>query len=357
MDLTLDLIYYLIQTNLVNVVIIAFLYMFLLTSTTIEKRKKQIFLIGTVCVTILIFADATDFYLSKLDYPTTLRYITSAIGYCLRAAVIMFMLFISEKIPRKRCILISIPLIFNAFFAFCSLFTKVMFYFDENNQFHRGPLGLTPFIVCAFYMVLLIAWSVDMYRLGNRREASVVFLIAIMACLGVVLETGFKFKFVINGITSTSIVFYFLFLNTQTYKRDALTKALNRHAFYLDLESMSKRDVIIVSIDLNDLKKINDVQGHDMGDKAICAVTDVIFRYLEPGYRLYRVGGDEFIILCMKARVKIVGEMMKKVVSDIEKLGYQIAWGYAEYRPGMDIEEQMRKSDESMYINKAEMKK
>lgn len=349
--------FYLVQANFVNLVILLFLYIFLFTSKNLEKKKKVIFLTGTVCVTILVFADAADFYLQQYDRPILLRYVTSATGYTFRVVVTMFMLFISEKISKKKKLLLLIPLIVNAACAYSSIFTGYMFYFDENNLFHRGPLGLLPFVVCALYLVLLMIFSTNMYRLGDRKEAAVLFLIAAMACIGVLMETGFKFKFLINGITGVSVVFYYLFLNTQTYKRDAMTGALNRHAFYLDIENLTGVQMVIVSVDLNNLKQLNDVFGHDMGDKAIKTVANAIFNVIPMNSQLYRTGGDEFVVLFPRIRIDYVKDIMEQISSDIQKEGFEIAWGTADYRPGMDFEKQLQISDEMMYRNKMKMKR
>lgn len=350
------IIFYLIQTNFIDLAIIVFLYIFLLTNTNMDKKTVRIFMISALTVNVLIFADSTDYWCSMLNYPTALRYFTSATGYSLRPAPILMLAMVTKRFQKRKYNLLYIPLIINMAIAYTSIFTKWMFYFDAENQFHRGIMGSMPFIVSALYMLILIMWSVQKYRVGDKREASVIFLIALMSVLSVCMETIFKFKFIINGIGGISIVFYYLFLHIQTYKRDALTNALNRHSFYMDSPRLSKEPMVIVSIDINNLKTINDNQGHQMGDKAIITVAQSIEKHLIYGYKMYRMGGDEFMILCPKADVSEVKMMMELIEFDVKYKGYEMAWGMCKYVVDMNFERACSISDARMYEHKIMLK-
>ena len=51
-------------------------------------------------------------------------------------------------------------------------------------------------------------------------------------------------------------------------------------------------------LDLDGFKQVNDSHGHMHGDRALCAVADVLADALDPGHLLARLGGDEFAVLC-----------------------------------------------------------
>lgn len=329
---------------------------FLLTNTTLDKKTLKIFFISSLIVTILIFADATDFWCSKLDYPPALRYFTSATGYSLRPVPIIMLATLIKGFKNIKSIIIYIPCVLNMIVAYTSISTKWMFYFDENNEFHRGCIGALPFVTAALYMLILIYNSVKKYKMGNKREASVIILIALMSTFAVCMESIYKYKFIVNGVGGISIVFCYLFMHTQTYKRDSMTKALNRHAFYLDAQRYSKTPMIIVSVDLNNLKLLNDEYGHSVGDKAIIASAECIEKHLIDGYKLYRIGGDEFMLFCPKADMNEVQHMMEAAEKDIEKKGYMIAWGMCEYKENMDFEKTCSVSDARMYEHKMRVK-
>lgn len=343
---------YLIQTNFTSAALVLFLYIFLLTGTTLGKVHLRMFLAATVILNVLIISDAADYYISTFSEPHIMRYITSATGYSIRPAAIYLMILVAYRLGNKRSVLYAIPMFINALIAYTSVFTHLMFYFDETNKFCRGPLGFLPFLISGVYLVVLIVLSIKKYRIGNKLQAAVVILIALMIAMSVVMETVFHFKFIINGVGGASIIFYYVFLNTQTYKRDAMTNALNRHSFYVDIERMTKKSIKVVSLDLNNLKKINDTEGHVAGDTAIRAAAQTIFTHIPIWYSLYRMGGDEFTLLCPKASMKDVENIMNKISRDMTGKGYYLAWGCAQYEPGMSFEQVMALSDSRMYENK-----
>lgn len=365
------MVFYLIQTNFVVFTILIFLYIFLLTNQTIEKSIVKRFLLAGVFVNILMVADMMDYYFASLLAPSMWRYITSATGYVLRPSVIISILLnpkefrnASSKMQaknaaayeRKFYAFIIVPFVINAIIAYSSYITHWMFYFDEHNLFHRGPLGLLPFILSGYYLLLVTSWAFRKFRIGDKRESAVILLVVLMAVVAVCMESIFHFKFIVNGVGATSLVFYYLFLHTQTFKRDALTHVLNRHSFYSDKERLRHIPMTIVSIDVNNLKQINDQTGHNEGDQAIRTVAEELMNKLERGAFLYRMGGDEFMMLCPKISPKDVSAIMTAAEKNIGKKGYSIAWGMAEYKPSMDMEKVISLSDEKMYEQKKRMK-
>ncbi len=350
--------YYLVQTNFIDLTIVIFSYIFLLTNRTFEKKQTSTFVVACVIVNILIFADSFDYYFKSFSYPIVYRYITSATGYTFRpVGIILILMNIKQKEEdRTHYYLIFIPALINMLLAYTSVFTGWMFYFDTKNVFHRGPIGFLPFLISGVYMMDLTIRGLQKYRMGNKRESAVLFLVAFMAVVAVLMETLLHFKFIINGVGGISIVFYYLFLHTQTFKRDALTGALNRHAFYLDITRFQKRSMYIVSIDLNNLKVINDQKGHQEGDKAILTVANGLFNWMRSGCELYRMGGDEFTLLCPRLKEKEVRALMTAATSWIETQGYEIAWGMAYYKEGNDFEKILSLSDERMYEDKKNRK-
>lgn len=332
------------------------MYIFMWTNRSLAKKKRWQFFVACVLVDVLILADSLDYYFSGFAQPTVFRYITSALGYTLRPVAIVFIMVIAMRRNKFLRWLTGILLTTNAVLAFGSIPTHCMFYFDAENQFHRGPFGYFPFVISGLFMLILTFGVIRIYRIGDKKESAIVLLTLFMSVIAVCMETVFHFKFILDGVGSVSIVFYYLFLHSQTYKRDALTNMLNRHAFYGDVESFVKAPMIIASIDMNNLKKINDQQGHEKGDQAILTVSNCLFDQLQPGYYLYRMGGDEFAMLCPKKESESVRSIIENAQKQIQKAGYQIAWGMAEYTPEMDFEEVYALSDQRMYECKRGMK-
>lgn len=86
--------------------------------------------------------------------------------------------------------------------------------------------------------------------------------------------------------------------NRQALRLDPLTEILNRRAFEQDIGTL--KDVesprVLVLIDIDNFKSINDSFGHQVGDSVLCRVADTLVSTLGLE-RVYRIGGDEFASL------------------------------------------------------------
>lgn len=134
---------------------------------------------------------------------------------------------------------------------------------------------------------------------------------------------------------------------------DTLTGAMNRNAFMRDTNENACYfgDVGVVYIDVNGMKTINDNHGHGYGDQILHEIAQrIIQQFPEAGF--YRIGGDEFIIICQSE-----GNKFYKRVQDLKNLmalevPCDLAVG-ACWREGCrDIQDLIYEADEQMYTDK-----
>ena len=80
---------------------------------------------------------------------------------------------------------------------------------------------------------------------------------------------------------------------------DELTKIKNRKKCFNDLKNkkISKKPFSLLYLDIDSFKEINDNYGHDIGDKTLIFTCNRINRILDNNSVLYRLGGDEFLII------------------------------------------------------------
>ena len=85
--------------------------------------------------------------------------------------------------------------------------------------------------------------------------------------------------------------------------KDALTGIDNSRKFHEELDLFgraaidSKQDFAVLIIDLDDFKPVNDIHGHQTGDKVLKSVAVRIKNCVREGDVVARIGGDEFVIL------------------------------------------------------------
>lgn len=350
------MVFEIIQSNFVAVAISLFLILFVLTNNNFEGKTNRLFLAAASCILILIIEEVWEAQLGMRATYTPLRALLSAIGYSLRPMIPYLLLLTVKDYTRGRFMLISAPAAFNILVAFSALFCKLSFWYTPDNEFVRGPLGITPFVVAGLYIAVLLALTIQKCKNGGLMEAMIISAIVLLAFLSTIMESVFHFQFIQNPSIGTSVTFYYLFLHSNQSNRDALTGALTRRRFYLDAEKHHTTLSAVISLDINDLKIWNDRYGHLEGDKALMTVTDVVKKYMGTRALLYRTGGDEFMILCYKLSEEKIQELISKIRNDLKKTKYRCAIGYALYSSQLNFDHVCHIADTFMYENKRQMK-
>lgn len=273
------------------------LLIFIITNNYFHKRVRKLFLAACMLVLLLITVDSVEYWTASLDHLSVLRVWMSAIGYSLRPAIVFVMIRLMSP-QEKKAGWLAVPLVINAGIAFSALFTDVAYSYSADNQFIRGPIGYFAFVTSGFYLAVLLVYTFKLYRLSSISEMYISIAVIAMLAIAITLESVAKCEGMINTTGAATLVFYYLYLNTQQFKRDALTGALNRRCLYLDAEKNDANLSAVFSIDLNNLKQWNDEYGHAKGDDAIRTLADCLQRALPRNCYLYRTGGDEFMVLC-----------------------------------------------------------
>ena len=127
-------------------------------------------------------------------------------------------------------------------------------------------------------------------------------------------------------------------------------------SFQVDVERDQDSIAGIISLDLNNLKIMNDTQGHQAGDRALSIVSSCVKKNLIRGCKFYRVGGDEFEILCFKNGTNKINSMVTNIRHDIEKSTYSCAIGVAIAEKGEKFSDMMARADALMYEDKLKIK-
>lgn len=346
-----------IQQNFMGVVIILFLILFILANNNFDRRTNRLFLCSAICVLLFIIEEAWEGQLALETTYSHMRVALSAVGYVLRPMTAYFLVMIICRNTAKWKILLSIPVAINAVVSFSALFCRWSFWYTETNEFVRGPLGFTPFITAGFYVLTILVMTVLSTKKGDKMEAMTVSLLVILTIIATIMESVFHYRSIQSAAGGISITFYYLFLHTNQNNRDPLTRALVRRRFYLDAERYRTTLTAVISLDLNDLKKLNDQYGHTAGDKALITMTETVKGCISKKASLYRTGGDEFMILCYKMSEEKVQELIRQIHDAMKKTEYRCAIGYAMYNYRTELDHVCQIADKAMYENKLEMKK
>ncbi|MBQ6552178.1 MAG: GGDEF domain-containing protein [Clostridia bacterium] len=342
---------YLLQNWALLLIIVAFAIALKVT-VFLEKRTLRHFYAMIVEIFVLSIAVFVEFYLTDLGGYALARTLLMALRYSATPIIIAQVIY---SLVKKSDPAVFIPAAALTVIDIVSIFTGIVFSVDGDGVFHRGPLGILPFIMAGAYSIIVVY---VLYRNSNKRAAEVIPIVflAIALTSGVVLPflLGPSFSHIFCTTIAIALFVYYVFLIIQVTKKDPLTGLLNRQAYYADIESDPESITALILIDMNGLKTLNDTQGHAAGDEALAALGLCFMRALRRGESAYRVGGDEFVIICRRVprdEVAALADRIRKNVADTE---YGVSLGYSCSAGGKNsIDDMLRESDEMMYIEKA----
>jgi diguanylate cyclase (GGDEF)-like protein len=136
--------------------------------------------------------------------------------------------------------------------------------------------------------------------------------------------------------------------------KDELTGALTRKTFLqvanreLARTQRGGQPLSLIFIDLDDLKLINDKQGHKAGDFFLRAFAQTILICIRPYDLLVRWGGDEFILLFPNTTSLVA----KKVIGRVCEKFSNFSWGISEWEKNDTLESLVTRADDIMYQHK-----
>ena len=156
-----------------------------------------------------------------------------------------------------------------------------------------------------------------------------------------------------------------LFANRIFSNTDELTSLYNRHAYEEDRKMIKATgripEIIVLMMDLNGLKYVNDNIGHDAGDRLLMGAADCMQEAFSKYGRVYRTGGDEFVALlyCNRNQIEMAMEEFDAKVDEWNKIpGVELSVSrgiaVAVEHPQMDIKELEKLADKHMYEDKNE---
>lgn len=104
--------------------------------------------------------------------------------------------------------------------------------------------------------------------------------------------------------------------------------------------------------DLNGLKKRNDMMGHEAGDQYICDAAQILCSCFEKEH-VYRIGGDEFVVITLCAGMEDMEERIEKLRLYTKLKEVSLSVGHAYRKEAADLfEDIMREADQNMYEEK-----
>jgi diguanylate cyclase (GGDEF)-like protein len=135
---------------------------------------------------------------------------------------------------------------------------------------------------------------------------------------------------------------------------DQTTGLQNRNAYeriFADIQSRTFASLSCVFVDVNGLHEVNNKYGHEVGDQMLKIVADALLNEF-PFRQVFRIGGDEFVVMSEDADADECAIKMERVAQQIASHDYYISYGMAHRKNGIGAASIAQEADEKMLENK-----
>lgn len=151
---------------------------------------------------------------------------------------------------------------------------------------------------------------------------------------------------------------------------DSLTGLDNRRSLMERLREETERAIRksapygLAILDVDRFKSINDRFGHEAGDKALCAISEVIRRSLREYDVCGRWGGEEFLVLLPETTIEAAAQVVERIRTSMEQVQLQLSatdtpkvtasFGLTQYRLGESFSDTINRADSGLLKAKME---
>lgn len=245
-------------------------------------------------------------------------------------------------------------------------------------------IRITNILIIFSIVTTMITMSIEIIKYHNKKAVEFLRNISVLIIFGLI-ELAYFFNNYYGRTGHFLVIGLFIFLIIRTveyvlkavaiiqnskmaeqYKilanLDPLTQAKNRRAFdkqIMDIVvNQQHNQVRIIFFDLNELKKINDLYGHAIGDDALIQVNLILVEVFNEAASIYRVGGDEFACILFNVNEAYYLERINHLEALIEKckfeFDFKISYGSAVFDDTLDqkISDTLQRADLEMYKHK-----
>lgn len=312
-----------------------------------RKKEANHFFFALIILTIIILIlEICSVLLNSKDYINLIimQKLINTLGFTLAPLIPVIAIFYTykringyKKIPLNIFFLLSIPFIFNLILSLSSYYFNWIFSVSAEGLYLRGPLFIiSPLTSFFYYTVHLLFLYTNRRVLGKEEIITLASLTFFPALLSVFQLYYFIYLTIWNSVGIAVIINYIFIMHDQA-NHDPLTGLGNRTIYEKYLTNYAPKNKInlsVIMMDLDEFKKINDIYGHQEGDKVLQFFAQQLETVFQEAGLPIRLGGDEFIVL-LKERSKPKLEQYIKVLNNninqynkITGAPYQLQYSY-----------------------------
>jgi len=358
-------------TNFIGITI---LFVLLISSYLVRQRKQLSDRVFSAMIGITIAAcigETASFWVDGKTFAgvRTLSAVISTVLFAMNVTLsFMWCVYVDLRLYKQKSRLkkyytrLAIPSAALILALIPNLKWGYLFSIDENNIYHRQPLGYIYFFSVFMYLGLSVVVRYRYYKGSQKARFFPIWMFITPIIIGSTIQLFFYGISLVWCSIAIALAGTYMSLQNELSYIDPLTQLYNRN--YLDhiLSDISSRGAHVggIMIDIDFFKSINDMYGHSIGDQALINAAELI-RNAKPSKSVaVRFAGDEFIIVSEADSEFELLNIEKSIRNHLNKFNaagrtdYQLSFsmGKSLFNGDSTIDRFLSEMDDNMYSEK-----
>jgi diguanylate cyclase (GGDEF)-like protein len=362
-----------IDINLYAAVLLGFIIIHAFLTIDFKSVFNKVFLAGAGIMTFGLLVEALTCVLNSTRNPELRIWSTVMHIFLFVAApvftfvwyrLIVHMVGENRKGIRWHHVLVALPMLVQVIAILTTPWTRIFFHVDQNNVYHRGDLFLMFAGLTYFYVALGMVYVHISRRRIVKDEYLLFVLVSVAILLGGAVQSVFYGPLTMWSGGALGVVLVYFLIQDRMIRVDKLTGAWTRESFERHMRRLLDQNPSAVIgafyLDVNGLKRINDMHGHQTGDNVLKSLVTCVREAVDVPHVLARMGGDEFIVtletdqvLTLQAYRDRIVDLVRDASGGFEGNGWSVAIGHGVFHGGKTaFDSFVHDIDKKMYTDK-----
>ena len=243
-----------------------------------------------------------------------------------------------------------------------SFIEAIVLFIDERILTEEKKICSNWHFICVIVYMLMNAYKI-MKKMQNKISVEFAALTAFVIIGTIVQAFNPEARISWLALVTVGSLMYCNYVN-MLKNTDGLTGLKNQRSFSAFMDNAENSKFILIILDVNCFKRINDTFGHNFGDQILAMVGQMLLNVYGQYGKCYRIGGDEFAIV-LKNKMKNVDMLNQRLEDEIKKKRETVkdfpslSYGFSMYVPENKMHQSVKntyeKADEKMYERKMQM--
>ena len=322
-----------IQSHAISIVILIILYVSIRQQSRAVQQKNRYFLmlvfLNIAIMSFKILMQLTRGYTSGIEEvimhgATALYYMTSVF------IVLYWLLYLQyhvkgETVSNRKLLIFYSPFILMAFVSIVlSMFgIEAMYTITSSGEIEKhvmyGAVVFTEYVIMLSSIIYVLWHKNDL----TKFEYLTLIVYQIPPAVGIILNEILPNVELVWPTMTISLLMVYTNIQSRMTNTDPLTGVFNRREyekqvhFYSQLKQ-GKKKVSALMIDIDDFKKINDENSHQMGDIALVEVGHILQKSVRKNDFIARIGGDEFCVIIESDQEFILHDVINRINQNLD---------------------------------------